>query len=52
MGKMARPVGGLKVEDVADRNLLELQRELQLNEAKSKVDAFFKGLSLQVYGGQ
>lgn len=46
IGKMAAPVGGLKVEDVAERELVEVRRELKLAEAKEKVDAFYKGLEL------
>lgn len=47
VGRFAKPVGGLRVEDLADRNLLELRQEIGLQEAFWKADLLFHGLRLQ-----
>ena len=41
VGRFTRPVGGLRVEDLAHRNLLEIRQEIGLTEAIWKADLVF-----------
>ena len=47
VGRFTKPVGGIRVEDIAERNLLEMRREIGLTEAMWKADLLFSSFRPQ-----